>query len=188
MAQINLLPWREEMRQEKKKEFLTQLGGVCLLTVLVAFVWMRSVDGAITEQNARNNILDSEIKLLESQVNEIQTLKKKRKALLDRMQVIQDLEGRRAIIVHYFDEFSKAMPSGVFLVALTRKGEGFVIDGISESNNRISEFMRQLEDSDWFKDTSIISISSEPDAGAQAQKFSLRLTATLPGEGAESDG
>lgn len=188
MAQINLLPWREEMRQEKKKEFLTQLGCVCIVTVLVAMAWVRSVDGAIAEQNARNNILNSEISLLKGQVEAIKSLKKERKSLLDRMRVIQDLEGRRAIIVHYFDEFAKAMPSGVYLLALSRSGEKFVVEGISDSNNRISEFMRQLEDSDWFTGTSIISISSDPDSGPQAQKFSLRLTATLPGDEDGKDG
>ncbi len=188
MAQINLLPWREELRQEKKKEFLTQLGGVCILTVLVAFLWVRSVDGAIAEQSSRNNILQGEIKLLENQVQEIKTLKKERKALLDRMRVIQDLEGKRAIIVHYFDEFAKAIPSGVFLISLKRNGDQFIVDGVSDSNNRISEFMRQLEDSDWFVGTSIVSISSDPDNGPQAQRFSLRLTATLPDEQEKNNG
>ncbi|MFL0801494.1 MAG: PilN domain-containing protein [Agarilytica sp.] len=188
MAQINLLPWREELRQEKKKEFLTQLGGVCILTVLVAFLWVRSVDGAIAAQNTRNNILDGEIKLLKDQVAEIKNLKKERKSLLDRMQVIQDLEGKRAIIVHYFDEFAKAIPNGVFLTSLERKGDQFTAEGVSDSNNRISEFMRQLEDSDWFTGTSINSISAEPDSGPQAQKFSLRLTATLPDGEVKNDG
>ncbi len=187
MAQINLLPWREEMRQEKKKEFLTQLAGICILAALIAFVWVRSVDGAIASQSARNNLLESEIKLLDSQVEEIKNLKKERKALLDRMQVIQDLEGKRAIIVHYFDEFAKAIPNGVHLTALKRNGDEFRLEGISESNNRISEFMRRIEDSEWFADTSIISIEAEPDAGPQAQSFSLRLIATLPDGGEEKD-
>ncbi len=180
MAQINLLPWREEMRQEKKKEFLTQLGGVCILAALVVLLWMQSVESAISKQNARNGILDDEIKRLQSQVEEIKNLKKDRQALLDRMKVIQGLEGERAIIVYYFDEFAKAIPNGVFLTALSKKGEGFTVQGVSDSNNRISEFMRQLEDSDWFKDTSIISITADESAGPQGQRFSLKTTATLP--------
>ncbi|MFL0810373.1 MAG: PilN domain-containing protein [Agarilytica sp.] len=188
MARINLLPWREEMRQEKKKEFLTQLGGICILVALVAFVWVRSVDGAIASQGARNAMLDQEIKGLEKQVEEIKNLKKERRELLDRMKVIQDLEGKRAIIVHYFDEMAGAVPDGVFLTSLKRKDDSFTLEGISESNNRISEFMRQIESSEWFKGTSIVSISADPDSGPQAQKFTLRLTATLPGAEENEDG
>lgn len=188
MARINLLPWREEMRLEKKKEFLTQLGGVCIVAALIAFVWVRAVDGSIATQNSRNTMLQQEIKALEQQVVEIQNLKKERRELLDRMKVIQDLEGKRAIIVHYFDEMATAVPDGVFLTSLNRQGDVFTLKGISESNNRISEFMRQIEDSDWFKGTSIVSISADPESGPQAQEFTLRLTATLPGDEENEDG
>lgn len=183
MAQINLLPWREELREEKKKEFLTQLGGVCILAALMALLWVQSVDSAISSQRSRNNILSEEIQRLEKQVEEIKNLKKERQELIDRMKVIQGLEGKRAIIVHYFDEFAKAMPNGVFLTSLKKQGNRFIAEGISDSNNRISEFMRRLEDSDWFKNTAIISIASDPKSGPQAQKFSLRIIATLPNSG-----
>lgn len=180
MATINLLPWREEMRQEKKKEFLTQLAGIGILAVIVAFLWVQSVDSAIESQVARNNILQSEIKLLEKQVEEIKNLKRERKALIDRMRVIQDLEGKRSIIVHYFDEFAKAVPSGIYVTSFSRKGDVFSVEGFSESNNRISEFMRLLDDSEWFSDPFYKGQTAAPDQGAQASKFSLDLNAVLP--------
>jgi len=188
MAQINLLPWREEMRQEKKKEFVTQLGGVCILAVLVCFVWVRSVDSAIESQNSRNNILQTEIKLLENQVEEIKNLKRERKALIDRMKVIQDLEGKRSIIVHYFDEFAKSVPNGIYVTSLTRRGDIFSVEGVSESNNRISEFMRLLNDSAWFSNPFYKGQSAAPKLGPQTAEFSLDLNAVLPESLEKTDG
>lgn len=188
MARINLLPWREELRQEKKKEFVTQLVAVCIFTALICFAWVRAVDGSISSQKARNNILKNEISLLESQVEEIQNLKRERQALLDRMRVIQDLEGKRAIIVHYFDEFAKAVPNGVHLTAIKRTGDTFSIEGVSESNPRLSIFMRQLDASEWFSGVNLLSATASPDNGEQAKQFSLNLMAVLPDSAEESDG
>lgn len=180
MAQINLLPWREELRQEKKKAFISQLFFICILAALAGFVWVKFVDSAISSQSQRNSLLKSEIDLLSAQVEEIQELKKRRRELLDRMKVIQDLEGKRSIIVHYFDEFVKAVPDGVYLNSLTRVGEVFSIEGVSESNNRISTFMRQLNESPWFADPNLKSVQAAPKRGEQASVFSMQLRATLP--------
>ena len=180
MARINLLPWREEYRKEKKKEFLTQLGGIVVLTVLVAFVWVQSVNSAIDAQKARNNILESEIGLLAKAVEEIKNLKKRRQELLDRMRVIQDLEGKRSIIVHYFDEMVQAMPDGVYLTSFQRSGDSLILEGVSESNIRISTFMRQLDDSDWFSAPNLKSVVAAPELGEQTVVFNMQVEADLP--------
>lgn len=186
MAQINLLPWREEHRQDKKKEFLTQLGGVCLLAVGIAYLWVQAVEGAISAQNSRNSMLQTEITRLEDQVKEIKDLKKKRKELMDRMKVIQDLEGKRSIIVHYFDDFTRAVPDGVYITSLTRAGEVFSIEGVSESNNRVSTFMRQLDASQWFADPNLKSVVAAPQHGEQASIFQMQVMAVLPDADAET--
>ncbi|MFT5083396.1 MAG: type IV pilus assembly protein PilN [Lentisphaeria bacterium] len=186
MARINLLPWREEFRQEKKKEFFTQLAGVFIVGMLVSYVWVQGVDNAIGSQRIRNNILDTEIKSLAMQVEEIQNLKKERSALLDRMRVIQDLEGKRSIIVHYFDEFARAVPDGINITAFKRVSDMLYIEGVSESNNRISTFMRQLEDSDWFSEPNFKSSETLPDG--QTRTFSMEVKAVLPGDEEKADG
>lgn len=188
MARINLLPWREELRREKKQEFLTQLAAVCLFAVIVCYAWVKSVDAAIATQKDRNGVLDNEIKLLSKKVEEIKQLKKERRELLDRMRVIQDLEGKRSIIVHYFDEFAKAVPDGVYITSLKRSGDVFSIIGVSESNNRISTFMRQLDGSDWFSDPNLKSVKAiSGDVDGQAT-FAMDLKAVVPGSGEEKDG
>ncbi len=180
MARINLLPWREEFRKEKKKEFLTQLGGVCILAALICYVWVQSVESAIANQVSRNGLLNSEIQLLEKKVQEIKQLKKDRRDLLDRMRVIQDLEGKRSIIVHYFDEFARAVPDGVYVTSLERNGDIFSLSGVSESNNRISTFMRQLDDSDWFSDPNLKSVEALADGLEGQAKFEMDLKTVLP--------
>lgn len=182
MARINLLPWREEMRQEKKKEFLIQLAGMCVLAGLAGFIWIQAMDSKISAQNQRNQRLQSEIANLEKQVVEIKDLKNKRKELLDRMKVIQDLEGRRSVIVHYFDEFVNATPDGIYVTALSRKGDFLSIEGVGESNNRISSFMRKLDDSEWFSDPDLRSVVAKQVGGEQVYNFNMRIKAVVPAE------
>lgn len=188
MANINLLPWREEYRQEKKKEFQVQIFGVALVAGLAAFVWISMVDSAIDDQRQRNSILDSEIQILDKQVKEIQELKKKREELIARMRVIQDLQGTRPTIVRYFDEMVRAVPEGVFFSKMVRTGNSISIEGVTESSNRVSTFMRNLDQSEWFADPNLKSIKANPSFGEQAAEFSLQVQVVLPsaadGEGA----
>lgn len=180
MARINLLPWREEYRQEKKKEFLTQLAGVCVVAAIVAFGWIRFVDGAIENQNQRNEILQNEIAVLDTRVQEINELKKKRAQLIARMKVIQDLQGTRPTIVRYFDEMVRAVPDGLFFTNLTRQGDVVSIKGVTESSNRVSSFMRNLDQSEWFANPNLKSITASNKFGDQASEFSLQFNAVLP--------
>lgn len=182
MARINLLPWREEFRQEKKKEFQVQIFGVAILAAAVAFAWISIVDGAIDNQQQRNSMLESEIQILEKQVKEIQELKKKREELIARMKVIQDLQGTRPTIVRYFDEMVRAVPDGIFFQNMKRTGASISIQGITESSNRVSAFMRNLDDSEWFANPNLKSIKANPSFGDQAAEFSLQLQAILPAE------
>lgn len=185
MAKINLLPWRDERRREKKKEFFTVLGGFGILGLLCGYLWVSSVQSAIDAQISRNKLLEREISALQAQVREIQDLKKRRAELLERMKVIQSLQGTRPVIVRYFDGFVRAVPDGVYLTRLARNNDQFSIDGVAESHSRISAFMRNLDESDWFTDPSVSTISAAQDQGEQAQRFSMTVRATVPEEDAE---
>jgi type IV pilus assembly protein PilN len=188
MAKINLLPWREEYRQEKKKEFVTQLAVVCIFAVLGAFVWVRYVDSAIDNQNQRNQMLDTEIAELNKRVEEINELKKKRQELVERMRVIQDLQGTRPTIVRYFDELVKSVPDGLFFTTLTRQGNLFDVGGVTESSNRVSSFMRSVDGSEWFANPNLKSISASAKYGEQSSEFSLQFKAVLPGSEKTEEG
>ncbi|MEX1033289.1 MAG: PilN domain-containing protein [Cellvibrionaceae bacterium] len=180
MARINLLPWRDEERQEKKKEFFTVLGGFAILGLLCSYVWVSTVQASIDNQNGRNSRLQTEIDALQKQVAEIQELKERRAQLLDRMRVIQDLQGTRPVIVRYFDDLARSVPDGVYLTSVTRKGDQISINGIAESHSRISAFMRNLDDSDWFNDPNMGTISAATDEGELAQRFTMSVAAAVP--------
>lgn len=180
MAKINLLPWREAYRQEKKREFLGIIAGIGLAAVFGAYIWVSSVQGAIENQNARNQLLNQEIAKLDAQVKEISEIKKVRDDLLARIKVITDLEGTRPVIVRYFDELARAIPDGVWINSAERKGNVVTIEGVAESYNRIASFLRNLEASDWYASHNLISVDAAPEEGEDASKFKMTVETSAP--------
>ena len=186
MAKINLLPWREAYRKEKKDQFIVILVGVFIVAAFVAYLWVSGVESAIDNQNARNRLLETEIAVLEKQVQEIAELKKVRDDLLTRIKVIQDLEGTRPVIVRYFDEFVRAVPDGVYLNSIVRSGEVISIEGIAESTNRVSSLMRNLDQSDWFAAPNLTSVTAAPAEGEQANSFKMTVRTSAPKDQADA--
>jgi type IV pilus assembly protein PilN len=186
MAKINLLPWREAYRKEKKDQFIVILVGVFIVAAFVAYLWVSGVESAIDNQNARNRLLETEIAVLEKQVQEIAELKKVRDDLLTRIKVIQDLEGTRPVIVRYFDEFVRAVPDGVYLNSIVRSGEVISIEGIAESTNRVSSLMRNLDQSDWFAAPNLTSVTAAPAEGEQANSFKMTVRTSAPQDQADA--
>lgn len=182
MAKINLLPWREAYRKEKKEQFLAVIGGVFLLSAFLAYLWIVSVESAIENQQARNQMLEVEIANLEKQVKEIADLKKVRDDLLARIKIIQDLQGTRPLIVRYFDDFARSIPDGVFVTMVARRGTSVSIEGVAESYNRVATFMRNLDASDWFAGANLTSVVAAPNEGEQAQSFKMTVSTSIPTE------
>lgn len=186
MANINLLPWRDAQRQEKKKEFFTVLAGFCILGALCCFVWVSTVQGTIENQNERNARLSKEIKALEEQVAEIKDLKKKKAELIARMDVIQQLDGARPAIVHYVDDLVKTVPDGVFFTLLQRTGDTFTIQGFAESQPRVADLLRNIDKSSWFKDPNLNYSRANSRYGEGMFEFDIRVSADAPKAAASS--
>jgi type IV pilus assembly protein PilN len=180
MAQINLLPWREERRQVRKKEFLVTVVLVLALGVGLLMMADRVVNGQIDEQNSRNQYLAENIKVLDKQVAEIRDLQRRRNQLLDRMRVIQQLQGNRPIIVRVLDQLVRTVPDGVFYTNLSTKGKRISISGIAESNNRVSSLMRRLDASDWLANPVLDKVNAAPKYGDQANTFKLTVKVQAP--------
>jgi type IV pilus assembly protein PilN len=181
MTRINLLPWREARREELKQEFFANLGvAVILAAVLLGLVYML-LNSSIDAQNGRNGYLQQHIDELNKEVEEIAQLKAKREQLIDRMNVIQGLQGNRPVIVRIFDQFVRTLPDGVYYRKLERIGDKIVIEGTAESNNRVSSLMRRLDASEWFTDPNLTAVTSNPAFGEQANNFSLTVTLATPG-------
>lgn len=189
MARINLLPWREWERERKKKEFLGNLAGVLVAGVAIVLLVGWYLDDRIETQGARNARLTEQIAELDKKIAEIQNLQKIRDELLARMRVIQELQGNRPVIVRVFDELVRTLATGVHFRNLKKQGTTLTVEGVAESNNRISSLMRNLDGSDWFASPNLKSIKEDPknpNYGAQASTFNLTFVQTNPNK--TSDG
>ncbi len=149
MAHINLLPWREERRKEQLRQFLTMLGLSVVLMILIILAVHLQYNRMISAQESRNRFLKNEITAVEKQIREINTLAKEKKRLLARMEVIQQLQRNRPGIVHLFEEMVKVIPEGVHLKSLKQNGKNLTINGIAQSNARVSAYMRNIDASPW---------------------------------------
>ena len=159
MAHINLLPWRERLREERRREFLTIMIGFVIISGGLVFLLDRYFNGEITMQQARNVFVRAEITLLDAQVAEINQLRQQKEDIRARMNVITDLQGTRPVIVRIFDEMVRTLPDGIFYEQVQRIEDVIAVEGIAESSARITELMRNLDDSEWFKATDLSEFS-----------------------------
>ncbi len=180
MAQINLLPWREERRQELKRQFVATIAFVAIFAAGIVLLADRVVNGQIVNQQARNNYLQENISELDKAVAEIRELQKRRNQLIDRMRVIQELQGTRPLIVRVLDQLVRTIPDGVFYTNLNTSNRRISINGVAESNNRVSSLMRRLDASDWLARPNLDKVTAAPEFGDQANRFNLTVNVTAP--------
>ena len=159
MARINLLPWREERRQELKKQFVAVLFGVAVMGAGSVYLVNMQVEAEIQYQQARNQFVTDETHKLDAQITEIAELKKKRERLIERMNVIQDLQGNRPLAVHVFDEIARSVPDGTFFNSVAQAGDQLTASGVAESNTRISNLMRNIDNSPSFLKPTLSKVS-----------------------------
>ncbi|WP_439102896.1 PilN domain-containing protein [Congregibacter sp.] len=186
MARINLLPWREARREELKRAFLSILGLVAAAGVALVMLGDRFVNAQIDSQKDRNDYIASNISELDKQVEEIKDLQRKRNQLIERMRVIQELQGNRPIIVRVLDQLVRTVPDGVFYTNVSARGIDLSVKGVAESNNRVSSLMRRLDASDWLKDPNLDAVRAAPVYGEQANTFDLSVKVDLPAKDNES--
>ncbi len=175
MARINLLPWREERRNEQKREFGVAAGGsVLLMAGIVLYVHMH-INGMIDYQQSRNRYIQQEIKQVESKIREIQDIEKQKKQLIARMRVIERLQRNRPEVVHLFQELVELIPEGIQLSQLSQSGSAITLKGKTQSNARVSSFMRALDSSDWFTKPELDVIQSSSKGGDRTRSFTMRI-------------
>lgn len=189
MAHINLLPWRERLREERKREFLTIVVGFVIIAGGLVFLVDRYFNREIDMQTARNDFLRGEIRVLDEQVAEINQLRQQKEDIRARMNVITDLQGTRPVIVRIFDELVRTLPDGVFYETVTRTENVIAVEGVAESYARITELMRRLDNSQWFTATdlsefSVVQSAESPMSASIA--FSLTLNIELPNQEEQS--
>jgi len=151
MTKINLLPWREERRKQKQKDFINSMELSALTGVLIVGLIHTSIEGLKAYQGQRNQLLQNEIIILDKKIVEIKDIEEKKNKLQAKIDLIQQLQESRPEAVHLFDEIPKITPDGVYLTKLTQTGSELTFEGKSESNARISAFMRAIEASLWLQ-------------------------------------
>jgi len=172
MARINLLPWREERRKLRQRQFnvvLIVVGAAGLFTVFLAWAGM---DTAIGNQNARNAYLGDQIKLMDDKISQIKDLEDTKQRLLARMQIIQQLQESRPIEVHLFDQLVKTLPPGIYLTSVAQNNANLTLQGVAESSARVSTYLRDIDASPWLGDPNL-QVVQKDNAKNGAQTFSI---------------
>lgn len=183
MARINLLPWRENLRQERQRNFLIALGGTALIAALLVFLGSHLVERQIDAQEARNNYLEREIRELDRDIASIEELEATRDNLLARKNVIERLQENRSMMVHLFNSLAQTVPEGIRLTSVRQTGEELTIEGTTQSETRVSEYMRNIEQAEWLHDPDlriIEAIEDEATGGAEPFRFELRARVASP--------
>ncbi len=188
MARINLLPWREELRKTKQSEFMVIMGlsllGSLLLGIVVHFSYAR----LISFQGSRNAFMDQQIAIMDEKIEAIKALEQEKARLLARITAIEQLQSQRPLNVRLFDELVKGFPEGVSLQKLTQEGTALTLEGVAESNARVSSLMRNLDASPWLTNPELDVIQVRESGDGRLSEFTLRITQVLPPTSVSEEG
>jgi len=186
MPRINLLPWREGERKERKLAFTVALGVAALAAGLTTFVAYIAFGSMVEAQEARNEKLRAEIKAVDKQIEEINNLENSKQKFIARMTIIEQLQRSRPEIVHVFDEIVKTLPDGVYLTAVKQSASKLKFEGVAQSSTRVSSFMRNIDGSDWLRNPELEVVQTSKTSGP-GSSFTLTAeeapSAAAPDEG-----
>jgi len=170
-TRINLLPWREERRKKRERDFYGMLGGALALGALVWFGVHTHLEGRIGQQIVR-----------------IRELESTKEQLIARMNVIQRLQQGRPEVVHLFEQFAVTPPDGLYLDSIRQSGAEVTMTGVAESNARVSNFMENLDASEWLEDPDLSVIEVEQREGTRVSNFTLTVTRERADDATDGDG
>ena len=168
MAKINLLPWRDELRELRKKQFITICVAIALLGMATVLGTWFYLDQKLDDQEQANQLVMSTNQNLDTQLKTLDGLEERRKTVIERMKLIQGLEGQRPVTVRLLDELVRVMPASVYVTKFSRVGDKFTIEGKAESPNSVAELLRGLEASEWYRNAFMNSFLAAPEVKDKA--------------------
>ena len=191
MILINLLPHRQEKRQRRKIAFFAGLGAAAVAGLVIIALWWFVLQHLISNQQQRNQFLSAEITRLEAQIKDIATLKAEIEALKARQKAVEDLQTDRNVPVRLLNELVKQTPEGVYLTAIKQTGNVVAVNGVAQTNERVSEFLRNTAyNSEWLTRPELVEIRvGGQGAGRDARRlfdFSMRLNLNQPADAAKA--
>lgn len=187
MARINLLPWRAERQKQRQKNFFMMLALSAVAGLGFWFLVNSYYNSQISGQIERNAFLDQEIKAVEVKIAEIKELEDKKAKLLARKRVIEELQGNRSQMVHLFDTLVRTIPDGVILTGIKQEGQKLTLEGRSQSNARVSTYMRNFEGSTWMTKPELSIIEAKGEDKGLPYAFKLTVTLTNPNDAKEKE-
>ncbi|WP_413624438.1 PilN domain-containing protein [Luteibacter sp. Lutesp34] len=182
MARINLLPWRAERRKQREREFYIQLGLAFGAALVVLIAWSFWMDARIDNQGDRNTYLQGEIKQLDDRIAKIKDLEKVRADLLQRKQIIEQLQANRSQMVHLFDELVKTIPASSRLSGMKQSAQSMSLDGVAQSNSSVAEYMRNIEGSPWMGHVDLRKTENTHDGSRMPYRFGLDVRLNSPAD------
>ena len=174
-VKINLLDWRTDLKNVRQQQFFVMLGASALLAIGSIAVVYFGVSNAIDYQRDRNRFLEQQIVEMDKKIKEIEELEKVKANLLARMKVIEELQASRAAMVHFFDEILNTLPEGVYIKSLRQTGVGVTVEGVAESNNRVSAYMKNIESSRWFASPQLVVINTKDVSKRRQSEFQMQF-------------
>ena len=190
MARINLLPWREEQRRARQKHFLSMLLMSVILGVVLVFMGGVVFDQKIKHQQLRNEVVKKEIRMLETRIKRIDELERTRARLISRKQVIERLQASRSMTVELLDNLAKSIPVGITLTSMRQQGTALTLAGTSQSNARVSAYLRELGLNGLFLNPQLgfVRAAANPVAAVEPYQFSITVNLRPPQSSVEDDG
>jgi len=176
MPYINLLPWRENARREMQQQFIAILAGISGVVVFLIFLLNFYYSERLSGQEYRNNYLQSEISILDKRIREIRDLNKTKESLNKRIKLIEQLQSSRNLGTQILNEVALIVPAGIYLTKVEKKGTGLLITGRSESNNRLANMIRQIEQSDLLSNAVLESIVAGEKENSLLSNFSMTVS------------
>jgi len=180
MPRINLLPWREAERKQKRQEFGVGAVAALLLAGVITFAVNWQMSSAIDNQNERNQYLKGEIANLDKQIAEILDLEQRKQRLKSRIEVIEQLERSRPEIVHVFDQLVRTLPDGIYLTGVKQTERKLSIKGVAQSSTRVASFMRNIDQSEWLTDPALDILETKGNATDGGSEFTLNASQENP--------
>ena len=162
MPRINLLPWRDEQRKERKLSFFAGMGGAVVAAAIAAFAAGLAFSSMISGQEHRNDRLRTEITTLDKEIEKINNLEQQKQKFIARMQIIEKLQRSRPEIVHVFDEVVRTIPDGTYLTSVKQTDKKLKLDGVAQSSTRVSSFMRSIDSSQWLRNPELEVVETKP--------------------------
>jgi len=175
MAYINLLPWRDVARKERQKNYVMTLALTALASFLLFFVINQIYNARLDGQAKRNQYLESEIRILDQRITEIRNLNETKRSLQQRMTLIEQLQGSRNLGTQIMSEIANIVPNGVYLTQLEKKGSMLLLVGKSESNNRLSNMLRDAEQSELLTEPYLEFIQAGRERSSLLSDFRMHL-------------